>query len=153
MKLKLLLLLLSVFLLTACSWVDSFYVINATDKPLAVEITLNKDRSGIFENDTLELYEGEKKLDYEKRKEIVPTTLDNSLHYMVIVSAHTTLKIAGLMNASAHHYTKELPKAEDFNLKELWVKGPGKEQKVIPATFNDFFKSGDLGRFDYKVEP
>ncbi|MGZ3863703.1 MAG: hypothetical protein ACXVPN_09790 [Bacteroidia bacterium] len=153
MKTKLFLFFLPVLLFSACSWIDAFYIINATDKPLAVEMILNKERSGIFKNDTLTLFGGEKKLDHEKRKNVAPTTLDNSRHYMVIVPAHTTLQIASMMNASRSHYTKEFPTTADFNLEELWIKGPGKEQKIIPATFNNFFKSGDIGRFDYKIVP
>lgn len=154
MRARIPIILLCAFFLQGCSWIDAFYIINKTDKPLAVEIKLNETRpsSGIFFYDKFSLFDSDKKLNHETRKEVAPTILNSFSHIMVVVPAHYTLEIGSMMNTSSSIYNQKLASGDpDFNLKELWIKRPGEEIKITPATFNDYFKSGDLGKYSYAV--
>ncbi len=148
MKIKFLLFLLTLFLFQACSWVVPFYIVNTTDKPFEIEIKLMRSVNSfpIFNSREFYLYEGsDKKIDWEKQKEVVPDTLEDLSHLKFTLPAHSSVEIGRLNNDKYEKYDQYFINGRVFNLEGLLIKQGGKETRIVPATFDTYFKKENQG--------
>jgi len=155
MKVRFLIVVLSVFLLQGCSWIIRFFVVNTTNESLVIELNLLKNPSSfpIFHYREFYLYEGSgKKINWEKQKEIVPDTLENYAHLKMTLPANSTLEIGRLNNDKYERHDQYFINGRVFNLEELNIYKEDDEIEITPATFDNYFKKGKNGEVFYFVK-
>jgi len=156
MKLKLLLIALTAFLLQGCSWVLRFFVVNDTKAPITIEMKLHKDVSAfpIFHYGPLYTYKAEKnKVDCEQPKEVTPSyQADDKSHYKIDLPANTALEIGRLENDKYEKYDQVYINGRVFNLESLTITSNGKETLIVPKTFDNYFKKGGDNEIFYYVK-
>ena len=148
MKNKLLILLLCVAFLNACSWRVCFYVLNNSDKPVSVEIKLNKKITSfpIFHyNRFIARSEKKEKINYENQSDIKADTLEDYSHIKIFVPAHMALEIGQLQNDKYEKHDQYFINGRVFNLEWLIIGDGEKETKITPASFDNFFRKGKYG--------
>ena len=154
MKTKLLILVVCCGFFQGCSWVNRFFVVNTTGKPVTVEIKLNKNVTSfpIFHYRELYAYPCEnKKPEWGQQKEILADTLEDYSHFKVQLPAHTALEIGRLQNDKYEKYDQYFINGRVFNLEQLLITSGGKETKIVATTFDKYF-SKENGEIFYFVK-
>lgn len=155
MKARFLIVVSSAFLLQGCSWIIRFFVVNTTNVPLVIELKLLKHPSSfpIFHYREFYLYEGSgKKVNWEKQKELLPDTLENSAHLKMTLPANTTLEIGRLHNDKYERHDQYFINGRVFNLEELNIYKGEDEREITTAAFDNYFKKGNNGEVFYFVK-
>ena len=154
MKNKLLILVFSAFLLQACSWRIRFLLVNSTDKPITVEIKVQENRTGfpIFHSRKLYVHEAPNNKLKDEEKEFSPDTLESSAHIKFTLAAHTAVEIGELQNDHYEKYNGYFINGRVFNLESLVINSVGKETKIIPENFDNYFKKGKYKEIYYYVK-
>jgi hypothetical protein len=149
------LLILIAVLLTGCSWINRFFTVNSTDKPITFELKLRYpiEPASIFYSKEFALYEGDgKKVNYDKQTTIKPDTMENRSHMKIIIPAHSTLEFGSLFNDTYDKYNQLFINGHVFSLEELNIIESDKETRIIPSTFDKYFKKGNTGDVFYFVK-
>ncbi len=148
MKTKILILVFCSILFNACSWRLGFYIINNSDKPVAVEIKLNKKLTSfpIFHyNRFFVRSEKKEKINYENQSDIKADTLEDYSHLKLFVPAHMALEIGQLQNDKYEKHDQYFINGRVFNLEWMIIGDGEKETKITAAAFDNFFRKGKHG--------
>ena len=142
MKNKLLILVFLASLLRACSWRIRFFIMNTGDNPINVEIKLNKSVASfpIFQYRRMYLHDAPNNKIKDEEKEVLVDTLEDLSHFKFILPAHTAVEIGELQNDNYKKYNQYFINGRVFNLESLVITSQGKETKIIPETFDTYFK-------------
>jgi hypothetical protein len=70
----------------------------------------------------------------------------------IIIPAHSTLEIGRLFNDTYDKYNQLFINGHGFSMKELIVIQGDKEAKMVPSTFDHYFKKGKNGDVFYFVK-
>jgi len=153
MKNKLLILVISIFLLQSCSWRVRFFIVNTSNKPINIEIKLNKSLTDfpIFHYRRLYLHEAPNDKIKDEEKEFLADTLEDYSHFKFILAAHTAVEIGELQNDNYEKHNQSFINGRVFNLELLVINADGKETKIVTATFDDYFKKGKYKEVYYYV--
>ncbi len=143
-----------VFILQACSWICRFFISNTTDKPVSLEIKLNKAVKSfpIFHYREFYLHETSGEKIKDDAKEFLADTLEDYSHVKFILPAYTAVEIAQLQNDKYEKHDQYFINGRVFNLESLIITAHGKETKIIPETFDSCFKKGKYGEIYYYVK-
>lgn len=136
--------------LAGCSWICELFIVNPTDKPIEIEITLLKNPEGIpifyYPSDywnSAKTYpcDGSLSVDYNK---ITETTLNklSSFSYIIKVPAKSTIEIGSLHNDYYKKYNQQFINGRVFNLTEMKVFRQKDTLKIHPETFDNYTTIG-----------
>jgi hypothetical protein len=146
---------LTTLLFTGCSWVNRFFTVNSTDKPITFELKLKYpiDPASIFYSKEFALYEGDgKKVNYQKQTTIKPDTLENRSHMKIIIPAHSTLEFGSLFNDTYDRYNQLFINGHVFSMEELNIISGDKTIHMIPSTFDKYYKKASDANVFYFVK-
>ncbi len=143
-----------VFILQSCSWICRFFIVNTTDKPISVEIKLNKTVKNfpIFHYREFYLHEAKGAKISDDTKEFLADTLEDYSHIKFELPAHTSVEIARLQNDKYEKHDQYFINGRVFNLEALLINDGKKEIKITTETFDTYFKKGKYGEIYYYVK-
>ena len=141
MKNKFLILVLSVFLLQACSWRVRFFIMNTSDKPVNIEIKLNKNLASfpIFHYRRLYLHDAPKNKIKDEEKEFLADTLEDYSHFKFSLAAHTAVEFGELQNDHYENHDQYFINGRVFNLESVVINADGKEAHITKENFDKYF--------------
>ncbi|MGZ3865897.1 MAG: hypothetical protein ACXVOH_03820 [Bacteroidia bacterium] len=126
---------------------------NSGASPINVEIKLNKNRSGfpIFHYRNLYVHEAPNDKIKDTEREILADTLEDISHFKFILSPHTAVEIGELQNDKYENHNQHFINDRIFNLESLILSSGGKETKIVPETFDTYFKKEKSGDIYYHI--
>lgn len=154
MKYKAVIFILLALALQNCSWICRFFISNTSDKPVSIEIKLNKTAANfpIFHYREFYLHETNGEKIKDDTKEFLADTLEDYSHIKFTLPAHTAVEIARLQNDKYEKHDQYFINGRVFNLESLALTNNGKETKITPETFDTYFKKGKYGEVFYYVK-
>lgn len=147
MKLKLALFLLALPLFQSCSWIEQFFLVNQTARPIKIELKLNKTVATfpIFHYGPLYSYPYKNKPDWDSEKDVSVDTLEDRSHFTFTLQPNTAVEVGRLENDKYEKHDQHFINDRVFNLEELSIKQDNRETKITPLNFDDHFKKTNGG--------
>lgn len=140
-KLSILFVLTSGFLLNGCSWVEQFMIKNNTTEAIDVTYELTSSEKGfsLFYNHP-ELFglTSKKGIDWEKKKEVEDADTSRYKIHVQLPPNHALI-IGSLHNQKYESYDQEFFNDRHFNLKHLTVKTTDELIDITPDKFDTYF--------------
>ncbi|MCW8897655.1 MAG: hypothetical protein OQJ96_09925 [Flavobacteriales bacterium] len=145
--------IITVLLISGCSWVEYFTVGNKTDTPITVTYELAKMEEGhifgIFTN-IPEAYQLSKssKIQWENKVELEDLD-DNPAIVKVILPPKTVMIFGRLHNDTYESNNQQFINSRDFNFSNMVIEHQEQTTQITKATFDDYFvrKNGYI-KFD-----
>jgi len=137
------------FSLQGCSWTCSFYIANASNETITVEMKLMDSPGGFPIFHYPKYYYGKllsyslkknNSVNFETSKEVEADTLENFSHYRFEIPPRTAIEIGQLQNDSYEKHDQCFINGRVFNLEKLSV--AQKKIDIVPSTFDNYFKKG-----------
>jgi hypothetical protein len=127
---------------------------NTSESPITVEIKLKKDLTNfpIFHYRKVYVHDAPNDKIKDEEKEFLADTLENYSHFKYTIPAHSAVEIGELQNDKYEKYNQYFINGRIFNLESLVINSAGKETKIVPETFDAYFKKGKHGEIYYYVK-
>lgn len=145
--------IISILLISGCSWVEYFTVGNKTDNPITVTYELAKMEEGnifgIFTN-IPEAYQLSKssKIQWENKVELEDLD-DNPAIVKVILPPKTIMIFGRLHNDTYESNNQQFINSRDFNFGKMSIDQSEKTIQITKTTFDDYFvKKNGYVKFD-----
>ena len=145
--------IISVLLISGCSWLEYFTVGNKTDDPITVTYELNEldegNIFGIFTNipDAYQLSKSSK-IQWENKIELEDLD-DNPAIVKVILPPKTVMIFGRLHNDTYESNNQSFINSRDFNFNDMVIEHQVGTIKITKATFDDYFvKKNGYIKFD-----
>ena len=127
---------------------------NTSNNPVNIDIKLNKNISTfpIFHYGKIYVHEAPNEKIKDEEKEILSDTLENFSHFNFTLPAHSAAEIGELQNDKYEKYNQFFINGRVFNLESLVINSGGNKTKIVPETFDTYFKKGKRGEIYYYVK-
>lgn len=128
--------------LTSCSWQEYFVISNLSQSDLIVDYKLNEDEKGfsIFNNHPL-LYKLNSSNEIDWNAQQIPIDADTSQYgFKLTIPPHYTLIFGELSNEHYSAFDQYFINGRSFNLKELEIIQNHTAIKILPSSFDRYFK-------------
>lgn len=137
------LILLSTFLLSGCSWIEYFTVVNLSEKPIYINYKLNPlsegNIFGIF-NDKPTFYKVGKKGTINLSNSVEIKGIDKEDNINLVLPAKTAMIFGKLNNDNYNNPSQDFINGREFNLQYIEVEVNLEIHHVSKKAFNHYFK-------------
>lgn len=129
-------------LLTRCSWVEEFVIINESDKVIHVKYEITEN-SGVFSllhaHPSMCVINSSDEIEWGK--EIAFADTDSAANKVSVeIPPRSVLVFGRLQNDTYKSYDQKFINGRTFNLKQMQILSNFKVVDIIPSTFDDHFK-------------
>lgn len=140
--------------LQACSYIEQFVIYNQSDKAIYVTYELEDKKEGVFpvftEFPTAKMLNSSDDIYWEKEANSIDENTNLNC-VSVAVQPHSALIIGTLHNDSYKSYDQKFKNGRWFNLKILEIAYINKIIRIIPSTYDTYFKKKQ-GKIRFTVE-